>query len=57
MKRTYEVGLLAVSQKVYRYGTRWNNQLKANLTTHQYTCLQALVNAALECVQALQAGE
>jgi len=54
-KRTYEVGLLLSLQQIYRYSTRWQNKLQANLTTTQYNCLTAVINAVLECIQALQA--
>lgn len=52
-KRTYEVGLLLALNRTYRYATRWQNQLSANLTTAQLACLTAVIDAVASCIQAL----
>jgi hypothetical protein len=53
--RTYIPGLRFVLNRLYRYGTRWQTELEANLTTPQYECLTAVLSAVLECLVALGA--
>lgn len=38
---------------VKKYIQRWDNQLKANLTTPQYQCVVATLEAVIICLNAL----
>jgi hypothetical protein len=46
-------GLDAVLATAYRYGTRWDKQLAANLTTEQITCVRSLMTAIADCLALL----
>ena len=51
--KTYVPGLVKTLTKTNRYGTRYNPQLNAALTTDQYTCLQASLVAIQSCLAAI----
>jgi len=46
-------GLDAILTTAHRYGTRWDAQLAANLTTDQINCVRALMTAIAECLALL----
>lgn len=49
-KKIYVPGLRAVLNTAYRYGTRYNTQLEANLTEEQFTCLGEVISAIGACL-------
>jgi hypothetical protein len=51
--KTYKVGLRGVLKLVYRYITKWQQQLQDNMTEGQYTCLIAVLTAVTECLTSL----
>jgi len=51
--RVYWKTLITVLRTVQRYIQRNQNNLFLNLTTPQYNCVLAVLNAVLECLQAL----
>ena len=53
MTRTYIPQLRIVVRAVHRYATRWQSALEGTLTPAQYTCLLALISAAIDCLNAL----
>jgi len=53
--RTYVPGLLLALRHIYRYATRYQEQLGAVLDTQQQLCLTAVINAVVECLAAIDA--
>ena len=53
MAKTYVPTLRTVVASAYRYGTRWQPKLEANLTAPQVTALQAWIIASLALLGAL----
>jgi len=51
--RVYWIGLRLVATELKRYIQRNQLQLQANLTTPQYQCVVALLDAVLTCLTAL----
>lgn len=51
--KTYVPGLVKNLTKINRFGTRYNPQLHAALTTEQYSCLQASLVAIQSCLAAI----
>lgn len=51
--RVYWKGLTLVLKTVQSYIQRNQNNLFLNLDAHQYTCVLAVLNAVIECLQAL----
>jgi len=49
----YWKGLKLVLRGVQRYITKWQIQLQANLTTPQYQCVVAVLDAIITCLSAL----
>lgn len=48
--KTYIQGLYLVLRAAQRYGNRWQPFLQANMTSQQYLCFQAVMNAIGECL-------
>jgi hypothetical protein len=48
--RTYIPELKAVLSEAHRYATRWQPKLEAGLTTEQYNCLVATIEAIAACL-------
>jgi hypothetical protein len=55
--KTYIPQLLKEFSEAHRYGTRWQEQLHASLTTAQYTCLLDALTAIASCLAAINAPE
>lgn len=53
MNKVYWKGLKLVLGATKRYIQKWDLQLAANLTTPQYQCIVAVLDAILICLQAL----
>lgn len=53
MNKVYWKGLRLVLGRVKRYIQKWDLQLAENLTTPQYQCIVAVLDAILVCLQAL----
>lgn len=53
MAKTYVPTLRIVLAGTHRYISRWQTKLQANLTGPQYTCLVAVLEAIVECLNAL----
>jgi hypothetical protein len=53
MARVYWIGLGLTLNVARRYIQRNQTKLEANLTTAQYACVVAVLNAILECLSAL----
>jgi len=51
--KVYWKALRLVLGHPQRYIQKWQNQLQANLTTEQYNCVVAVLEAILACLQAL----
>jgi hypothetical protein len=49
----YWKGLRLVLGVVQRYITKWQLQLQANLTTPQYECVVAVLDAIIICLSSL----
>jgi len=49
-QRTYLVGLFLVLSTAYRYATRYQTRIEANMTAPQIACFQAVLAAILECL-------
>jgi len=55
--KVYWKALRLVLGKVQRYIAKWQNQLQANLTTPQYECVVAVLEAVITCLQALPTND
>lgn len=53
----YWKGLKLVLKPTMRYISRWQLQLQANLTTPQYQCVVAVLEAIVTCLSALPVDE
>jgi hypothetical protein len=51
--RSYIPGLILALRQIYRYATRYSEQLSGVLTTQQQLCLTAVINAVAECLAAI----
>lgn len=51
--KVYWKALRLVLDQAKRYIQKWDLQLKANLTTPQYECIVAVLDAILTCLAAL----
>ena len=51
--RVYWIGLRIVLGHVKRYIQKWDLQLQQNLTTPQYECAVAVLEATIICLNAL----
>jgi len=51
--KVYWKGLELILRPVKKYIQRWDVQLQANLTTPQYQCVVALLEAVITCLGAL----
>jgi hypothetical protein len=51
--KTYIPGLWLIASAGHRYGTRWQSQLSAGLTTDQYTCLLSWIAATAALLQCI----
>jgi hypothetical protein len=51
--KTFVPGLRLVLGTAHKYGTRWQPQLSASLTTEQYSCLVSTLSAIAACLQLL----
>jgi hypothetical protein len=54
--RTYIYGLYLVLNAAQRYGTRWQKNLQGSMTSQQYQCFQAVLNAIAECLPLILPG-
>jgi len=52
--RTYLYGLWLVFTAAAKYAKRWQTKLQGNMTTQQYQCLVAVINALDECLPLIQ---
>lgn len=48
--KTYQIGLYLTLKTAHRYIARWQPKLQASMTTEQYTCLVAVLDAIVECL-------
>jgi len=55
--KVYWKRLRLVLELVRHYIQRWQNKLQANLTTEQYNCVVATLDAVITCLQALPENE
>ncbi len=55
--KVYWKGLHLVLGVAKRYIQKWDLQLQANLTTPQYECVQAVLEAILICLTALPSND
>lgn len=53
MDKVYWKGLKLILRPVMRYIQKWQLQLEANLTTPQYQCVVAVLEAIITCLGAL----
>lgn len=51
--RTYVPHLIFVLSVAVKYAKRWQNKLQGTLTTQQYQCLVASIEAIDLCLQAI----
>jgi len=51
--RTWVKGLKLVLLAAKHYATRWQAQLRANMTDEQYTCLVSVIAALSDCINLL----
>jgi hypothetical protein len=56
MPKTYVPTLRVVAASTYRYMTRWQPKLEANMTEDQITCLVNAIAAVLALIQCLGAA-
>jgi len=49
-QRTYLIGLYLVLNASYRYISRWLPKLEASMTSEQFTCLIAVLDALQACL-------
>lgn len=52
-KKVYWIALTSVLNSTRRYIQRNQLRIEANLTTDQYACVVAVLNAILTCLQSL----
>jgi len=55
--RVYWIGLRLVLGTVKRYIQKWDLQLQANLTSPQYECAVAVLEAVIICLNALPTND
>lgn len=48
--RTYKIGLYLTMHTLYKYMTRWQPKIEANLTSEQLACFNAVLSAISECL-------
>jgi len=48
--RTYTIGLYFTMHTLYKYMTRWQPRIEANLTSEQLECFHAVLEAISECL-------
>jgi len=54
MRKTYVPGLKAILRKAHRYATRWQLQLKGQLSPEQYNSLVIVIKAIMDCLVLLE---
>jgi len=54
--KTYVPGLIVALKLISKYGKKWQVHLQGNLTTPQYDCLVAVLDAVTACLVALNAA-